>query len=388
MDRAFEGLRVLDFTQGIAGPYASMQLAALGATVIKVEPRDGDYTRGWSSADDEPSPVFETLNRNKQTVRLDLRDDGAIARVRHLATLADVLIEDLGEGVMVPYGLGYCDLSEDHPALVYVSVSAFGDDPSGMFSRMHAGSELVLQAAAGCWDYLGTPGEPPLRLGADIISTWTGIHAFQATLAALYDRERTGAGQKIELDMLRSLMSMYLVRHYTESPDVEPNHWLSRCEHPDSYSGIYPLWQTADVPMLLEFFASGFILDEDKWRGFFEEVGIGSVVNDPRFDSVVKRRQHWREIKSVYAAAFAKYTAAELQQIVMRHGGVGMPANTMDMMAQNPQVQAMDLIAEMTTPHGAMRYIGLPWEFSEIEPAEARPVNDLQRTDGWPEEEQ
>lgn len=382
MDSIFSGINVIDLTQGIAGPLCGMQFAALGATVIKVEPLDGDYARHWSWSSDKESPVFLSLNRNKYSVKLDLTRREDIQTLKTLVAHADLLLEDLGESRADQLGVAYTSLVQICPRLIYVSFSAFGAKPEGMFKQIEGGSELVVQAIAGAWNYVGNPQDPPIRIGADVASTWAGMHAFQAIVAALIDRDRTGTGQKVEINLLRSLLSMYLIRHYSESLSVEPVHWLSRCEDPDSIWGIYPLWETADVPILIEFFASGFILDEPKWRAFFVEIGIPHIVQDERFSSVLNRRQHWKELRPILEGVFSRYTATQLREIVMRIGGVAMPANTIDLMVEDPQVIAMRIIGELTRPNQLpLSYIELPWEFENAQYTPMQLIQEITPTD-------
>ncbi len=368
----FSGIRVLELAEGIAAPYCGMQLAALGADVLKVEVGDGDYLREWTFPGSTQAPLHESLNRNKQVLTLPAGDDGPPGGVRRLAEEADVVLASWTDDLASRHDVGHESLRRDNPRLVYGSFSDFGERPGGAYEGKRQGSELVIQAMTGAWGYVGRPENPPIRVGADLASTWAGINGFQAVVAALIERERSGEGQLVEVSLLRSLMATYLVRHGMESPSIDPAHWLSRCEEPDVLWEPYPLWQTADLPVCLDFFSRGFSPDESRWREFFAELGIPDIVEDERFGDVMIRRKNWRELRPIFEDVLAKYTAAEIRDIVLRIGGVATPANTIESMCDDPQVVAMEMVRELERSGQApLRYMALPWEFNELEPVPA-----------------
>jgi len=178
------GFRVIDLTEGICGPFTSMQLADAGAEVIKVEPPNGDYARqiGPPFINGE-SAVFLSVNRNKKSVVLDYRRDDQHGILSRLAATADILIEDLGPGEADRLGFGYSQLSSQNPRLIYCAISPFGEE--GPLKDL-PGSELVIQAMAEYTASLGRIGDPPIRVGADVACINTGIFATQAILAALF----------------------------------------------------------------------------------------------------------------------------------------------------------------------------------------------------------
>jgi CoA:oxalate CoA-transferase len=189
MTDSLAGFRVVDLTEGICGPFASMQLGDAGAEVIKVEPPKGDYARqvGPPFVNGE-SAVFLSLNRNKKSVVVDYRQDQR-SILKSLAATADVFLEDLGPGEAERLGFGYSELSHRNPRLVYCAISPFGEE--GPLKHI-PGSELVVQAMAEYTASLGRIGDAPIRLGADVASLNTGIFTAQGILAALFHREHSG----------------------------------------------------------------------------------------------------------------------------------------------------------------------------------------------------
>ena len=196
----FTGLRVLDFSQVLAGPTAAMTLADLGAEVIKIEPVNGDSSRGFKPPDvGGESPFFLSANRNKLGVALNLKSDEGNAAARAMIATADVMIENTRTGVMERLGLGYEQLKPDHPGLVYCSISGYGR--TGPFSK-RAGYDPIAQAESGLMAITGEPDGDPTRVGASIIDMVTGLYAAQAITAALYARRDSGEGQFIQATLI------------------------------------------------------------------------------------------------------------------------------------------------------------------------------------------
>jgi crotonobetainyl-CoA:carnitine CoA-transferase CaiB-like acyl-CoA transferase len=203
---ALAGLRVADFSRVLAGPYATMLLADLGAQVVKVErPPHGDDTRSWGPpfAADGTATYFQSVNRNKRSVWWDLADPAAAAAARELAITADVLVENLAPGTMHRFGLGYEDLVADNPGLVYASVTGFG---AGAGAGL-PGYDLLVQAMGGLMSITGTDAEHPTKVGVALVDVVTGLHATVGILAALAERQRSGRGQRVEVSLLGSTLS-------------------------------------------------------------------------------------------------------------------------------------------------------------------------------------
>jgi crotonobetainyl-CoA:carnitine CoA-transferase CaiB-like acyl-CoA transferase len=204
-DGALGGLLVVDFGRVLAGPYATMLLADLGAEVIKIErPGVGDDTRAWGPPwANGQATYFEGVNRNKQSVALDLTTVEGLAAARDLAARADVVVENFRPGVMTRLGLGYETLREANPRLVYCSISGFGSGDGAALP----GYDLLVQAVGGLMSVTGAPDGEPTKVGVALVDVITGLHAAVGMLAAVRYAERTGQGQRVEVNLLSSLLS-------------------------------------------------------------------------------------------------------------------------------------------------------------------------------------
>ena len=199
MTRALDGVRVLDLTQVMAGPYCTMLLCDMGADVIKVEPPTGDSTRRMPGAVGTDSPSFNAVNRGKRGVVVDLKQAAGRDAVRRLAVSADVLVENYRPGVLARFGLGYEELASLHPMLVYASISGYGQTGP---SAGKGGFDLVAQGVSGLMSVTGAPGGPPVRVGVPITDLGAGLFAVTGILAALLARARTGRGQLIDTSLV------------------------------------------------------------------------------------------------------------------------------------------------------------------------------------------
>ncbi len=197
--QALEGLRVLDLTQVMAGPYCTMQLCDMGAEVIKVEPPDGDSTRRMAGSIGIDSPSFNAVNRGKRGIVLDLRTPEGQDICRRLARRADVVVENYRPGVMRRLGLDYATLAVDHPDLIYASISGYGQ--TGPYADK-GGFDLVAQGVTGLMSVTGQPGGPPTKVGVPLTDLGAGLFALSAILAALHYRTRTGRGQQIDISLV------------------------------------------------------------------------------------------------------------------------------------------------------------------------------------------
>ena len=202
---ALDGIVVADFSRVLAGPYATMLLGDLGAEVVKVErPGSGDDTRSWGPPwRGEQSTYFASVNRNKSSVTLDLSDPDDLARARALAERADVLVENFKPGAFDRLGLGYQSLSEANPGLVYCSISGFGTAGGADL----AGYDLLVQAVGGLMSITGSSPDEPVKVGVALVDVITGLHAAVGVLAALHERESSRRGQRVEVNLLSSLLS-------------------------------------------------------------------------------------------------------------------------------------------------------------------------------------
>jgi formyl-CoA transferase len=199
--KALEGIRVLDVTQVMAGPFCAMQLCDMGADVIKVEPPGGDSTRRMSGASGHDSPSFNAVNRGKRGIVLNLKTPHGQEAFRRLARRADVVIENYRPGVMRSFGLDYDALAQGHPELIVVSISGYGQTGP---DAGKGGFDLVAQGVSGLMSITGDPAGPPVKVGVPLTDLGAGLFALSAILAALYYRTRTGQGQYIDTSLVEA----------------------------------------------------------------------------------------------------------------------------------------------------------------------------------------
>jgi crotonobetainyl-CoA:carnitine CoA-transferase CaiB-like acyl-CoA transferase len=279
---ALDGVRIADFSRVLAGPYATMLLADLGAEVVKVEsPHGGDETRAWGPpwSEDGESTYFLSVNRNKSSRVIDLRSEAGQREARDLVATCDVLVENFRDGTMARFGLGHEQLSGAHPGLVYCSVTGFG---SGAGAHL-PGYDLVVQAVGGMMSVTGSPESGPTKAGVALVDVVTGLHAVTGILAALRHRDRTGQGQRVEVNLLSSALSATVNQasaHLVsgETPGLMGN------RHP-SIAPYEPL-RCADRPLVVA-------AANDKLFGLLARgVGRPDLAADPRFASNRDRVAH------------------------------------------------------------------------------------------------
>ncbi|MGH9143339.1 MAG: CaiB/BaiF CoA transferase family protein, partial [Vicinamibacterales bacterium] len=197
--RALDGLRVLDVTQVMAGPFCAMMLADLGATVIKVEPPAGDSSRQMPGAAGTDSPSFNAVNRGKRSIVLNLKTAAGRDMFARLAQSSDIVVENYRPGVMASFRLDYATLSAANPRLIYASISGYGQTGP---QRGKGGFDLIAQGVAGIMSITGAPGGPPMKAGIPITDLGAGLFALAGILAALEHRHRSGVGQQIETSLV------------------------------------------------------------------------------------------------------------------------------------------------------------------------------------------
>ena len=373
MEAPLRSLRIVDLTQGMAGPFCSMQLGDLGADVTKVEPLEGDYSRKMGppfiSYD---SALYLALNRNKKSIALNRDSPQGAEIVQKLAREADVFLEDMKPGVAERVGLGYRELASANPKLIYCSITPFGS--SGPLSQQ-SGSELVAQGLSGVWRYVGKWGEPPQRLGQDLASTSTGIFAFHGIVAALIHRHRTGEGQRVETSLLGALSVFKAILYAGQS---NPPEW-SGFHLPAPFLPIDHGYKTKDGAAYVRFGGRRSRSTTrprggtaEGWEGFMERVGLGEYLNDPRFaggaTATMGNEQAAHAVRHIYDEAFQKHTTAELADIASQYGGEVLPFNDYESLFKHPQVVAMEIAKELDHPtKGRQKYVAPPWSFEKSE---------------------
>jgi crotonobetainyl-CoA:carnitine CoA-transferase CaiB-like acyl-CoA transferase len=294
------GLLVADFSRVLAGPYATMLLADLGADVVKVESPAGDDTRSWTPpVRDGVSTYFLAVNRNKRSVALDLKDPDDLRLAHELAGRADVMIENFRPGGLDRYGLGYDDVAAANPGVVYASISGFGTTDQG---RVLPGYDLIVQAMSGLMSLTGSPDTEPFRSGISVFDVMAGMHATIGILAALNSRRTTGQGQHVEVNLLSSALSgMVNQTSAYVAGGVTPQRMGN--SHPSLYP--YEPIPCADGELII---TSG---NDAQFRRLCEVIGAPELAEDPRFNSMAVRNAHRDELRPLLVARLKTRTRME-----------------------------------------------------------------------------
>jgi len=351
------GYTVVDATQGYAGPFVGLLLAEAGATVIKVEQPAGDYARNFApEGPGGDSSLFMALNRNKKGIVLDLENKHDRSHYKKLAKTADVILEDWGPGVADKLDLGYEDLSVSRPGLVYCSISSYGEN--GPFKNWR-GSELILQAWSEYWKNLGSIGDIPLRVGADVAGLGTGVMSFLGILASLYNRIRTGDGQKIAISMLGTMMFLRTAQWAAIS---SPDSWEGGTYCNNEVDGPRYGYMTKDRPI---FFSLNNVTDE-QWKMMLKEIGMADEVEkDTRFGNAgrdaVGVGKYAAEVWGIWEKFFKKYTCLDLLNVLNRHGASATEMLYLDEMLNHPQVDVLNLV---DSDYLGRKYLRAPWSGS------------------------
>ena len=319
MPGALDGILVADFSRVLAGPYATMLLADLGATVVKVErPGAGDDTRAWGPpfAADGQSTYFQSVNRNKKSIALDLGSEADRALAQDLAARADVLVENHKPGSLARFGLDYPAVRERNPGVVYCSISGFG---SGAGSDL-PGYDLLVQAMGGLMSITGT--HEPTKAGVAVVDVLTGLHATVAILAALHHRDRTGEGQRVEATLLGSLQSS-LVNQASAFVGAGSVATFLGNAHPSI--APYEVFAAADRPMILA------VGNDGQFARLAEVLGLGDVADDARFATNPQRVAHRAELKELIERSLRRRPADEWQELIT---AAGVPCGPINDIAQ------------------------------------------------------
>jgi crotonobetainyl-CoA:carnitine CoA-transferase CaiB-like acyl-CoA transferase len=279
---ALSGVKVVDFSRVLAGPLATMMLADLGAEVTKIEPPGGDETRQWGPPYDAAGEAtyFQAVNRNKQSVVLDLNDPGDHERARRLALGADVLVENFRPGVMDRFGFGYEALSAEHPGLVYCTITGFGRHGGATLP----GYDLLIQALGGLMSVTGAPDGEPQKVGVALVDVLAGLFATVGIMAALRHRDQTGEGQRVEVELLSALLAG-LVNQASAYTIAGATPQRMGNQHPSI--APYELFQTGDGELVVA------VGNDRQFAALCEALGApGLASEDGRFATNADRVEH------------------------------------------------------------------------------------------------
>lgn len=371
MSGPLEGYRVIDFSEAVAGPYAAMELGDAGAEVIKVEAPGGDRSRHWGSkARGDDGAVFISLNRSKRGITVDLNTPEGREVVGRLLRDADVAIVDAGP---TERAVLRSEFLAQNPRLVACVISQYGE--AGPWGGRPPYGELAAQLSGEVTASLGRIGEPPVRVGNDVASTYAAIYSVQAICAALYERETSGLGQRIDVSLYGAALAMRSTMWVAMS---NPDTWTGY--HLDSYAKtpdhgyqckdgtiLFSLARCseADREAIYEGLQMQWVKDDPLWSVFKDDRGGATSDNSELL------RETWER-------AFAPFTQAEVIQILRSHNGWAFPLNDYQKLVDTDQVKHVGMIQTLDQPgRGEIRTVVPPWEFSDTPASISRPAPQL-----------
>ena len=355
MTGPLKGIRVLDLTRILAGPYATMILRDLGAEVIKIEqPGVGDEARDFGPFKNDFSLYFMSVNRGKKSITLNLKSPRGKELFLELVKGSDILVENFRPGTMEKLGLDYESLKTHHPSLLYAACSGFGQ--TGPYA-MRGAYDMIIQGMGGIISITGEPDRPPVRVGTSIGDITSALFTAIGILSALRHRDQTGEGQLIDVGMLDcqvAILENAMVRYFSTGDIPRP---LGR-RHP----AITPfeVFESADGYVVIA------IGNNELWRKFCEHVGHSELIDDDRFNTNALRTENHESLFPILAEIMCRRTTDEWVEALEAIGVPCGPVNTVDKVANDPQVLARDMIAEVEhNTTGTVQIPGIPIKLSE-----------------------
>lgn len=356
MVRPLEGVKILDLSRALAGPYCSMMLADMGAEVIKVEmPGKGDDSRAWGPPFLEgESAYFMSVNRNKKSITLNLKEDVAIEIIHKLIKQSDVLLENFRPGTMEKLKLSYNEVKEINPKIIYCSISGFGQD--GPY-RLFPGMDQVLQGMGGLMSITGEPSGPPIKVGVAVADIAGGMFAAFGIMVALFNRQNTGKGQKIDNSLLDNQLA-----------------WLTYRAGSFFMSGEIPKPLGSGHPVIVPYQAfktkdSYFNLavgNDQLWGKFCKAIGLESITNNPKYATNADRVKNREELIEIIGNIICAKKTNDWLNILNEAGIPCGPIYNMDQVFSDPQVLHREMVKEIDHPTvGKIKVTGIPIKFSE-----------------------
>jgi crotonobetainyl-CoA:carnitine CoA-transferase CaiB-like acyl-CoA transferase len=353
-----EGITVVSLEQAVAAPFTTRQLADLGARVIKIErPEVGDFARGYDETVRGMSSHFVWLNRSKESIALDLKQDEAKETLRRLIARADVFVQNLAPGAAGRLGFGASELRERHPGLVYCGISGYGE--GGPYTKKKA-YDLLVQCEAGLVSITGTP-ETPSKVGISVADIAAGMYAYSGILSALLRRERTGEGATLEVSMLEALgewmgFPAYFAGYGGEEPE----------RNGASHASIAPYGPFGCADGEIVFLG---IQNEREWKKFCDGVlEREGMAEDPRFASNSKRVANRAELHAEIEAVLGRLSSDEAVERLEGAGIANARMRTIRRFLEHPQLEARDRWRELGSPTGPLRALLPPATLEGVEP--------------------
>ncbi len=337
-----QGIKVIEFCQVAAGPFCGMLLADMGAEVIKVEhPSNGDSLRHWPPLNQGFSENFASVNRNKRSVTLDLKNPADVEKAVALAMSADVVIENNRPGVMARLGLDFKSLHARKPSLIYCSISAYGQ--SGPRSQ-EGGFDLTMQAMSGIMSVTGEAGGAPVKCGVPVSDFAAGLYGAFAVASVLNKVRRGEPGEHIDVSMLGASLGIAA---------LQTSEYFGNGTDPAKLGSAHP----RNAPYQAFKAGDGYFAmaagNDNLWRIACNEIGRNDLLDDPRFGSTVLRARNQVALKEILEAEFQRFSCADLIRRLSSAGVPCTPINTYSQVLADPQVVAMNWVQEIELPNGA-----------------------------------
>ena len=314
---ALDGIVVVDFSRVLAGPYATMLLGDYGAEVIKVErPGVGDDTRAWGPpyASAGVATYFNAINRNKRSVSVDLATPAGVTKARDLVAGADIVVENFRPGTMEKLGLGYDDLRQIRPDLIYCSITGFGRDGGAAMP----GYDLLVQAVGGLMSVTGPAPGAPTKVGVALVDVLTGLHALSGILAALHHRDRTGEGQRVDTNLLSSLLSS-MVNQASGYLGAGAVPGIMGNRHPSITP--YETFETADRPIAVA------VGNDKQFAAIADRLGVPEILSDDRFGCNADRVANRDALCGILGQVFRTRGADHWHEVLTEAGVPAGPIN-------------------------------------------------------------
>lgn len=348
-----EGIKILDLTQAMAGPMATMLLGDLGADIIKVEPLSGDQTRKWAPPYlNGMSAYFLSANRNKRSIAIDLKTPEGKEIFIQLVKNSDILIENFRPGTMEKMGFSYNELSSIKEDLIYCSLSGYGQTGPG---KDWPGYDLTVMANSGLMSINGEPERPPVKFGVPIADITAGLFSDIAILSALYDRKDTGKGQYIDMSMLDANFSVLTHQAFSYFATGKNPQRLG-----SAHSSIapYQVFETSDGYIAVT------VGTEKLWSKFVDVIGRKDLSENPEFETNVQRVTNRQKLAEELNKTFRNYKLSEIMEKLMQAGIPSAPINTVEDAVKSPQIKAREMVKEIDSPYGKVNIIGTPFKMS------------------------
>ena len=355
-----DGVRVLDLSRVLAGPYCTMMLGDLGADIIKIEaPGSGDDTRHWGPpfAQGGESAYFLCVNRNKRSLTLNLKSEQGLQILKELVRRSDILVENFRVDTLENWGLGYANLQDLHPGLIYCTITGYGY--TGPY-RHSPGYDFIVQAQGGLMSITGPEEGEPYKVGVAIADITAGLFACNAILAALFEHQRSGKGQRIDISLLDTQVAWLA--------NVGSNYLISG-EAPHRYGNAHPNIVPYQTFRARDGYFALAVGNDGQWRQFCDKVGMANWADDVRFQTNASRVKNRADLIPLLDILFSQEEISHWLELL---GTVGVPCgpiNTIDQVLNDPQVQAREMVIDVPHPGaGSVKLVASPLKIPTAPP--------------------